>query len=565
VTCDEIRAAISAALDGEPDTFDADHLAVCSECARFEREARRLRSVLRFELLAGAPDVSDRVVAELPDAPRDGHSRGRRLLPAAAAFAVGLVAGAAFVWPIAPDDGIAAAGLPSRVVAAQREVASLVASITVTERSPARHRIGTLRYRAPDTLELRLGDAALVAGGDRWLLRGADGTVVARSGVEPFDAGDPLPLDLVLPAAGFIGADEPVSLGRDVIDGREALGVRVPAAQVGALLSGLRPGGEGRDVHATDLVDLWLDDQYLVPLRLAVRAADGPDRARWAAARGHAERPGDVIVEMRLDGVVINDARTVDDLGPPAVDGAIDYGFRPSPSAVPIPAWLPRGMTAHMTGTLGDVAVGTWTDGRAWLKVRATTSWTGKRLFGGLGSVVRELVLGDGIAYAAEDGGAVAIHGDGIDVVVSGSVAPADLLRVASSLGIEGRSVPLGWAERYTASIGDLAQALPGHLVLPGERWPGEPAVRLDERTAVLVYAGPGDRAVVLASRADRTLSPPFDPDATGVVVRGGVGRWSPSRGELEWVERGRLWTLRSATVGLAELVDLAGALEPRP
>jgi len=176
---------------------------------------------------------------------------------------------------------------------------------------------------------------------------------------------------------------------------------------------------------------------------------------------------------------------------------------------------------------------------------------------------VREVPLGDGVGYVAEDGTAVAVHGAGMDLVVAGSIAPRDLRRVAASLGVVGLPVPRGWAEAATADLDDLAREVQGHLVLPAGAWPGPPAVRLDEHSAVIVYAGAGDRAVVLASRAGPRLSPPFDPDATGVVVRSRDGRWSPSRGELEWVEGGRLWTLRSHTVGLSELIALAAQLVP--
>ncbi|MCU1373518.1 MAG: hypothetical protein JWO68_804, partial [Actinomycetia bacterium] len=68
----------------------------------------------------------------------------------------------------------------------------------------------------------------------------------------------------------------------------------------------------------------------------------------------------------------------------------------------------------------------------------------------------------------------------------------------------------------------------------------------------------------VLATRDGSTLSPPLDPDVVGVVVRGRTGRWSPRRGELEWVEGGRQWSLRSTTVGMAELVAVAHELAVR-
>lgn len=564
MVCDDVRAAVSAALDGAGE-FDEAHLAACEECRRFERGVRRLRSAVRFEVIDAPPDLAGRVLAAIdgptPTAPRH-RPQPRRLVPAVAAFVAGAVAGAVFVWPADPGDGVAAATLAGRIVAAQDDVASLTAEVTVIEHHPDRVRTGVLRYRAPDHLELRLGPTVLEAGDGAWRLANADGSVLAKAGLEPFSSDGPVPLDLVLPASGFVGADPPAVLGTRAFGSRTAVGVQVPAAQVNALLAGLRPGGDGREVHPTDVVDLWLDERHLVPLGVVVRAADGPDRARWAARRGYEEDAGAVIVEARFDDVRLNDARTVDDLAPPDTAGAPDGGFRPGRADVPEPGWLPPGMADHASGTVGDVAVRTWTDGRAWVKVRATDAWTGSRLFGGIGDVVRAVPLGRGIGYVAEDGTTVAVHGDAVDLVVSGSLAPEDLRRVGASLGVVGRPVPSTWAEHSTADLADLARVAPGHLLVPADAWPGPPAVRLDGRTAVLVYAGPGDRAVVLASREDASLSPPFDPDATGVVVRDRVGRWSPSRGELEWVEDGRLWTLRSTTVGLPELVALAGRME---
>jgi hypothetical protein len=45
--------------------------------------------------------------------------------------------------------------------------------------------------------------------------------------------------------------------------------------------------------------------------------------------------------------------------------------------------------------------------------------------------------------------------------------------------------------------------------------------------------------------------------------VRRADGRWSAERGELEWVEHGRVLDLRSATLSLEELLAVAASLEP--
>src|SRR4029453_3278617 len=90
------------------------------------------------------------------------------------------------------------------------------------------------------------------------------------------------------------------------------------------------------------------------------------------------------------------------------------------------------------------VAVRTWTDGRAWVKVRATRDWPGGRLFGDLGQLGRPAGLGAGVAYWSEDGSRVAVHGEGVDLLVTGSVSGTDLARVAASLPVAGRPVPAG-------------------------------------------------------------------------------------------------------------------------
>lgn len=530
--CERTRAALSAVADGEPVEVDDEHLAGCSSCASFQAGVRGLRSRLRFEVLDGAPDVAPRVL-DVVSSPPSTH----RWLPSAAALVAGVVLGAAFVWPSDGGD-IAVASLPARVVAAQHDVASVSAQLTVTD--PTETRTGTLRYRAPETLELRIGKHVMTVGDDG----------------EPFAGDAPVALDLVLPVAGFTGAAGPASLGSRNLDGRPAIGVRVTAAQVDGLLTGLLLGAES-EVHPTDPVDVWLDRDHLVPMAVVVRAAAGPDRARWAAARGGGAA-GDVVLEARLSQVVVNDARTVDGLdAPPAAAGS---HYRDGSPTGPTPSWLPAGMSPWRSGTAGDVSIATWTDGRAWIKVRSTATWEGTHLFGDVGRAVRPVPLGDGVAYAAEGGNAVAVHAVDVDVVVTGSVGPAALRRVAASLGVRGLRVPAEWDEAATATTAEVAAHL-DVLVLPDDSGFSPPAARLDGDTATLVFAGPGERLLILVTRPGSVLTPPLDPDAVGVVVRGRDARWSPSRGDLEWVEDGQVWSLRTRTIGLGELVGLADRL----
>jgi hypothetical protein len=489
---------------------------------------------------------------------------------------------------------------------------------------PERRFTGRFRYRAPEHLALVLtdqtaypsadwprGDLGLVVTGDRWWTTGQRACpaealpgcapptprvrLVERR--EPFADATPIPLDLVTPVRSFTPAGAGASLGTRRVAGRAATGVAATAAQAAPLLAGLAPAGAGnlRSLHPADRVELWLDEAALVPLALRVTAAPTGERRAWAASHGYRDRPGQVVLELALSRVSLNRPLEADAFpSPPAGAEAEDAGFRDrdpgkagpgSPvdrvTAAAAPAWLPAGFRPYRTGMAGGapgptataaggrprpgstVAVRTWTDGRAWVKVRATRNWPGGRLFGDLGELVRPAGLGAGVAYWSEDGTRVAVHGQGLDLLVTGSVGEADLARVAASLPVAGRPVPAGWAEAATSTLPEAVAADPGLRHPRDLRGFAPPAVRVDGRTVTLAYAGPGSRGFLLVQAPGDRLAPPLDDDPAGVRVRGTDGRWSPGRGELEWVEGHRAITLRSITLPLEELLAIAASLEP--
>jgi hypothetical protein len=366
--------------------------------------------------------------------------------------------------------------------------------------------------------------------------------------------------------------------------------VATTVAQVAPLLAGLAPAGAGnlRDLHPSDQVELWLDEVALVPLALSVSAAPTDERRAWAAARGYRDRPGEAVLELTLSRVTLNRPLEADTFPPPPAGArAEDAGFRDRPATADlgdrglVPGWLPAGFRPHRAGLAGGapgpsalepapggrpgpaVTVRTWTDGRAWVKVRSTRSWSGGRLFGDLGQLVRRAGLGAGVAYWSEDGTRVAVHAAAADLVVMGSVGEADLARVAASLSLAGRPVPAAWAEAATSTLPEALAADPGLRRPRDLRGFAPPAVRVDGRTVTLAYPGPGSRGFLLVQAPGDRLTPPLDDDPAGVRVRGSDGRWSPARGELEWVEAGRVLTLRSATLSLEELLAVAASLEP--
>lgn len=590
MNCDLAQRSLSALADGEPPDADgaavAAHLDGCDDCRAFDATVRSVRQRLRFEPVGPLPDLTTGVLARL------STERTRRRLPTlaavAAAVVVGAVAGASFVGlGTAPRD-VAAADLPTRVLEVQPAVTTLSATVTVREAGGREWR-GTLAYRAPESLAVLLTapDAtvlATVADGDRWWATwprrcappapGACALTTTRV-VErraPFADDAAAPLELVSPVDSLVASATPHALGRRDIAGRAAIGIRVPAAQVAEVLRGLDPNGALRPVHPTDEVELWLDEAQLVPLELVVLAGSSPERLRWAAAAGLTDRAGDTVLEVHLADVVFDAPLPDGAFPPPPADGDhTDGGFvEGGADDAPVPADLPAGLEPGRSGTVGPVGVRSWSDGRAWLVVRATRSWPGGRLFGGVGQFVVPLDLGEaGTAYAAADGAAVALHGDGTDVVVRGNVGVDVLRRAAASLGVVGRVVPEDWSESATATITEAHRAAPDLLVLDDLDGFGPPAVRIDGSNVTIRYVGAGDRAVEIV-RSELTLlpppiklTPPSDPDVVAVDVRGTTGRYVGGTGDLEWVEAGHVRVLRGAALTRDELVALADGLRP--
>jgi hypothetical protein len=339
----------------------------------------------------------------------------------------------------------------------------------------------------------------------------------------------------------------------------------VTVAQVDPLLDALRSRGNARMLHPTDRVDLWLDRDALVPVSLDVRAAPTDEREEWAARTGFTDDDDQVLLSVRWSNIAIDDDDVVDGLFPAPPPGAIERnaGFVAGPVGVPAPSWLPPGMALAREGTVQSggpaVEVRAWSDGRAWVKVAATTDWPGGRLFGEMGAVVREVSLGNGVAYVDEAGERVALHGDAIDVVVSGSIATGDLLHVARSLALSGVAVPSDWSDAGTVTAAALRAE--GWLVPGGA---GDLAARREGDTVTLVYAGPGARGYVLVEAPGTGLGPPFDPNARAIEVRATNARWSPDLGTLEWVEDERVIALTSETMSLGELVAVADGMVSR-
>ena len=562
----------------------------------------------RMRDVGAEPDVAPAVMARLADgrAPLIAARRHRRVIPLVAAAVAGIVIGATVASGGFPGrrPSSVSADVSQRVLSAQTRVDSLAADVHVVERGwqrqvPVRTYAGTLRYRAPESVALRLTDhtrypssawpantTAFVVDGSRAWDSGpvacppgsepACAPVAPRvrvtEGREPFAADLPAPLDLIVPVRSFAVNGSAPGLADTHVDGRKAIGVRTTVAQIDPLLAGLRRAGNWRDFYPADRADLWLDASSLVPLRVEIFAAGGADHRAWAAARGYVDRPGDRLLSIELSHVVVNGTVAQSAFaGPPAGVPAVNDGFADVQLyGMRTPASLPSDMHPYRAGTATagpPVTVLTFTDGAAWAKTRATSAWTGTRLFGhDDDTIVRRTTLpGVGVAYVAEGGQRILIHGADRDVEVAGSIPVAQLLRFADSQGVQGIEVPRDWAEAATSDLAAARAALP-HLLLP-QSTSGftAPAVRVDGAIVTLSYSGAGARAFQLVQSPGDGLAPPLTADVRGVEVRGVSGRYAPGAGALEWVEGGRVVELRSQTVSVGELLSIAAGLRAVP
>lgn len=571
MNCERIRPLLSTMLDGEqPASTTLEHVDGCTECRSFLANIQTIRRTVRIEEVVKIPDVAPAVMAALPR-----HARRLWLAPVAG-LAAGAVAGAVLVGGWRGPSPTLAAPLPEKVVAVQSEVHEFAGRFEITERlesEETRHYSGELAYRAPERLTLRINQ---VDGPPGWLdnstelvVAGSQALVsqpfpcptfdgcqasprrdITVTGRDPFSSITVDPLDLVVPAGIFRQAAEPPALGERVIAGEGAVGVLVSASQARPLLDALFDSGNWREIHSRDLVEIWLHEDLFIPLALSVTAGAGDDRAAWAARRGYRDPLNVPYLELTYLAVQFEGV----DPDPVEATGTLmDAGFRPGGvDEPPLDPGMPLVAGGRVEGSV-DVEVWAWSDGRAWLRLDQTREWEGRQLFGNLSGVVRPVQLSNGTGYVSGDGSAVYIHGEGVDLVLIGSIEPDRLVELASQLPVSGSPAPTGWPE------GDIASSPPEGVWLPSDLSPFlEPVVRVSESSTVVDLIGLDKRAIRLIQSEAAFLKPPIDPDAQAVSVRGTIGRYSPQLGALEWVEEGRVMTVSGSDFTLEELVAVA-------
>lgn len=597
--CDQAQLDLSGRLDGErTDDVRVDgHLDGCADCRTFLEVSRRARRELRLAPLDDqVPDIVLGVRARLRESPPPATSsrpRWRGTAQVAATLVVGMLVGGLLTSASTRQPGVAEE-LGALALAAQRGVVAFEAELEIEEHGwhpavPVRRYDGVLRYAAPEQLTLELHDRTRYPGPE-WVPNHLTRVVTADAEWSTAVTSCPraqLPACLpATPTTGGVVDRVPLSgLGARLLDavvpveslhlgggtrlgtrtspdGR-LIGVQADAAQLAPLLDAVVGVGTWRELHPTDPVELWVDDDDLTPRELTVRAAGGDLRGRWASERGLSDDPGDILLTIRL-----TPRAAAGDLPEHrAPEGLPSARFVETEVDLPLPASLPDGMVVHRRGVQvtseHDVATIAWTDGRAWLRLRAVEDWAADRLFGDLGSLVRRVTVPDGrVVYASGDGQAMAIHTRGLDLVLEGSVGRDALLETAASIPVDGRRVPADWVEAADATLAEASAGLPGLLVPSELAGFGPPAIRVGDGQVTIGYAGSGGRELVLTQRTGRAVSPPVVQDVVGVEVRGRPGRFLATGFELEWVEGGIVVSLRSQDLGLGELLRIAEDLQ---
>ena len=585
--CDRAMLAMSVAHD-EGRSIASEfvtHVEGCDACSRFAAGLGELDRLLAAGDHSLAPDLAAAVV--------ERASRPRRQWWSVAAIAlVGLVVGA-LVGSLGTRTDIGLArDLGELFQTTSTELRGLSAQVVVVERGlhpavPERVYTGSLDYVAPEQLAIRLLDTTeypdrawkhndvslVVSNGEMVVEAGSPCPIAALPdclvgpslravvGQPPFDDGVLLPLEIVGPGRSLAWASAIDVVGTTELDGLSSIQVRSTVAAV-ELLTAIIGHGAWRELHPTDEVLMWLDEEHLVPVRIEVFAADSPERELWQLRHGYDDDPESaspiLIIEMSD---VITEPGVVEFEIPTDVPSR---GFVDDEVSLPVPK-LPDGFEAHRSGYWhlvdgGRVELASWSDGRSWVMVETTDVWDEPRLFGISQPFVEpiEIDLGS-VGYLSPDGDAVAIHGADSDVLVSGSVSRETLVATAASLGVRGLPVPEGWQEASTVDPADLPEAT---LTPDVEGW--SVLGRVDAASTTILLTGGGSRSVLLTQEPGSRLEPPTGPDFSEVEVRGSDGRYNVSETTLEWVEDGYLLRMRSETVGLAELVDLASTLEPR-
>jgi hypothetical protein len=529
-------------------------------------------------------------------------------------------------WQRSTTSPIAAAAVVMGVRDAAPSLDAFAATYSITERGlspdvPERRMRMDVEFLAPQRFRMDVEDLTTYPS-PRWtpsdLTFVADGSSTYRSGAtgcpelpaggcpptrtsittrSAYSSQAPAPADLILPLTTFSSADGIRVERIGTVDGRDAVLVRLSFARAQPLFPFLELGGNWRPFFDDDRVELWLDRTSWFPLHYTVYPSTDPGRRAWELRFGRpAEPPDQPILDVRLT----------------SLDTAA-----PDPSTFDVPGWssartLPLSEFPRRVGYLpvtptspGDLELSSalvppgddpdaprsvllYTNGMAYVRIGERPDWSRPTLFGPVDDDAQQVELdGAGVGYyepAGEGlGRRLAIHASGTNLFLESNLPRAQLLALAASLPVRGEILPPAW-RTVTGSGFSIEQVAPLEA-LARSPVPVELPVKLPPGYIVASAALESDPAgvtgvsfvfrqretdtaggpIVLHVQEGATLPPASAATQYQLALRDGTpARWTPARGQLEWVTDGAYLSLEGRS-GLRTLLDLATQVRVSP
>lgn len=570
--CLELGPELSAYIDGEARSpaAVAEHLTVCSTCRAQEQSLRRVRSVLRVRAADPVPDLGDAILDRVRlDVEQRTRKRGwisqLRVAGLAAAVTFLLLIGTSLPWRGTSDDAASASELIRRVRSAAYSLDGYHAVMDVVETGwhpdvPVRRFEVQVWFDPPERFRLEVADltvypngswprndVTLVAGPRRWSISepyscpvaalpgcsiGAGTerrTVIDRS---PFDGATILPTDVAVPLETLSESGRFEVLGREEVNGREALRLALSARDAAPFLDAVQTGGSWARFDPGDPVELLLDARSWFPVGLEARGS------------GHTLTIETVTWSEEVDDGVF--------AAPDLREGSRSAGWEPSEarSFASLTPSFTAGLEPYRAGTIRDATrVMSFVRGMTWIKVTEGPSLPVPADPGepvAVGSLTGFYLPGEPGAERK-----VTIYGRDRSITVSTNLSREPLMEVAASLPLSGlRPLPfdlLSEAEVRNVNGVKLPEWLP-----EGFRFSSAQATRGPRGRTVTVRYRPSQVAptgqivtITSSSRTDRLF--PTSMAAVAVSVGPLSGRWLPEQGRLQWVEGN---VLRSVSVG---------------
>ena len=620
----ELSARLDGESEGSLDVDH--HLEACSGCRRHQDDLGRVRRALRVHPVEQVPDLTDRIMervrAEGPAARRrDGRWAHARTALVAAAAAAALLLGVTAPWLERPVDVAGADEILRQVRRAARTLRTYAATFEIVERGwhpdvGDRRFRAELWYEAPERFRLDLRDLTSYPSAKRWprndveivatprrywieepvscpvqampdCASPAQRTTRAVVDRAPFDGTTSLPTDIIVPLQTLAGSRGFTVRGEEKMAGRSAYHVALPYRAAIPLVSSLQSGGSWRPFHPLDRIDLWIDEATWFPLAFTVTAGDSGERDRWGEARSLDDRPGEVLLRARVESFSEPKELAGSLFQVPPAAATASGGFRAASfnalAGKGAPAYT-AGLEPYRAGTDRGIVLA-YTDGMTWLKVTIDRLRPSIRDAAATDPAIAEQIrLGPGsLGYYRPAGESLRrqldVFGRRAHAHLETNLERSELIAVAASLDVRGRRVAPGGRERGGLVVRriDPTRAL-GRFpfvqtptALPAGYDPNRPTAAVLSRsrstntTVVLYYRNPEAEYDGLGIRITQSRGQALPPSSENFVrvSFGGVrGRWSPERGELEWVERRTYRAVAAPSFDLATVVMIARGLE---